>query len=97
MAVKSLEQPAAAVGLSRIAVSDTHGEDSPYFAGWKAYDENPYHEVSNPSGVIQMGLAENQVSPTTTSFLLIELLLDVSRMINPDFFFFFFFPFLGFV
>ncbi|KAH6817155.1 1-amino-cyclopropane-1-carboxylate synthase 7 [Perilla frutescens var. frutescens] len=61
MAIKSLEQPAG-VGLSRIAVSDTHGEDSPYFAGWKAYDENPYDESSNPSGVIQMGLAENQVS-----------------------------------
>ncbi|KAJ0567017.1 putative 1-aminocyclopropane-1-carboxylate synthase [Helianthus annuus] len=50
------------VGLSKIAVSDTHGEDSPYFAGWKAYDENPYHEINNPTGVIQMGLAENQVS-----------------------------------
>lgn len=50
------------VGLSKVAVSETHGEDSPYFAGWKAYDENPYHETSNPSGVIQMGLAENQVS-----------------------------------
>ncbi|KAF5810273.1 putative 1-aminocyclopropane-1-carboxylate synthase [Helianthus annuus] len=50
------------VGLSKMAVSQTHGEDSPYFAGWKAYDENPYHETNNPSGVIQMGLAENQVS-----------------------------------
>ncbi|KAF5481893.1 hypothetical protein F2P56_002505 [Juglans regia] len=58
-----IEQPASAhVGLSKVAVSDTHGEDSPYFAGWKAYDENPYDELSNPSGVIQMGLAENQVS-----------------------------------
>ncbi|OVA08474.1 Aminotransferase [Macleaya cordata] len=60
-----IEQPTAAastVELSRVAVSDTHGEDSPYFAGWKAYDENPYDESSNPSGVIQMGLAENQVS-----------------------------------
>ncbi|KAJ7973733.1 1-aminocyclopropane-1-carboxylate synthase [Quillaja saponaria] len=55
-----LEQPS--VGLSKIAVSDTHGEDSPYFAGWKAYDEDPYDESTNPSGVIQMGLAENQVS-----------------------------------
>ncbi|KAI3443669.1 hypothetical protein Pfo_000334 [Paulownia fortunei] len=55
-----IEQPS--VGLSRIAVSDTHGEDSPYFAGWKAYDEDPYDELCNPSGVIQMGLAENQVS-----------------------------------
>ncbi|GFS43292.1 1-amino-cyclopropane-1-carboxylate synthase 7 [Actinidia rufa] len=55
-----IEQPR--VGLSKIAVSKTHGEDSPYFAGWKAYDENPYEEFGNPSGVIQMGLAENQVS-----------------------------------
>lgn len=54
------------VGLSKIATSETHGEDSPYFAGWKAYDENPYHETQNPSGVIQMGLAENQVSTHTT-------------------------------
>ncbi|KAB1209304.1 1-aminocyclopropane-1-carboxylate synthase 7 [Morella rubra] len=56
-----IEQPSA-VQLSKIAVSETHGEDSPYFAGWKAYDENPYDELKNPSGVIQMGLAENQVS-----------------------------------
>ncbi|XP_072965727.1 1-aminocyclopropane-1-carboxylate synthase 7-like [Typha angustifolia] len=50
------------VPLSKIATSDTHGEDSPYFAGWKAYDEDPYDPIINPSGVIQMGLAENQVS-----------------------------------
>ena len=50
-----------AVELSQIGMSETHGEDSPYFAGWKAYDENPYNETTNPSGVIQMGLAENQV------------------------------------
>ncbi|XP_052182834.1 1-aminocyclopropane-1-carboxylate synthase 7 [Diospyros lotus] len=56
-----IEQPNS-VGLSKVAVSETHGEDSPYFAGWKAYDEDPYDESSNPSGVIQMGLAENQVS-----------------------------------
>lgn len=57
-----IEQQHHSVQLSNIAVSDTHGEDSPYFAGWKAYDENPYDEFTNPSGVIQMGLAENQVS-----------------------------------
>ncbi|XP_073275514.1 1-aminocyclopropane-1-carboxylate synthase 7-like [Primulina huaijiensis] len=49
-------------GLSKVAVSETHGEDSPYFAGWKAYDENPYDELHDSAGVIQMGLAENQVS-----------------------------------
>lgn len=48
--------------LSRVATSSAHGEDSPYFAGWRAYDDDPYDAVTNPSGVIQMGLAENQVS-----------------------------------
>ncbi|GLT74655.1 hypothetical protein SLA2020_464420 [Shorea laevis] len=61
MAVLDIEQPNP-VPLSTVAISNTHGEDSPYFAGWKAYDENPYDELSNPTGVIQMGLAENQVS-----------------------------------
>lgn len=49
------------VALSEMASSSTHGEDSPYFTGWRAYDEDPYDPESNPSGVIQMGLAENQV------------------------------------
>ncbi|XP_017629588.1 1-aminocyclopropane-1-carboxylate synthase 7-like [Gossypium arboreum] len=56
-----IEKPSS-VRLSKVAISKTHGEDSPYFAGWKAYDENPYDEIHNQSGVIQMGLAENQVS-----------------------------------
>ncbi|KAA3475241.1 1-aminocyclopropane-1-carboxylate synthase-like [Gossypium australe] len=45
--------------LSRIATNDRHGENSPYFDGWKAYDSNPFHLIHNPDGVIQMGLAEN--------------------------------------
>ncbi|EAY96863.1 hypothetical protein OsI_18783 [Oryza sativa Indica Group] len=45
-----------------MAMSAAHGEDSPYFAGWRAYDEDPYDPITNPQGVIQMGLAENQVS-----------------------------------
>ncbi|KAJ7951193.1 1-aminocyclopropane-1-carboxylate synthase 1 [Quillaja saponaria] len=48
--------------LSKIATNDGHGEDSPYFDGWKAYDRNPFHPTQNPQGVIQMGLAENQLS-----------------------------------
>ncbi|KAH0449501.1 hypothetical protein IEQ34_020193 [Dendrobium chrysotoxum] len=48
--------------LSKMANSNAHGEESPYFAGWKAYNENPYDPKENPTGVIQMGLAENQVS-----------------------------------
>ncbi|KAL3499300.1 hypothetical protein ACH5RR_038393 [Cinchona calisaya] len=47
--------------LSKMATNDGHGENSPYFDGWKAYDSDPYHPTGNPSGVIQMGLAENQL------------------------------------
>ncbi|CAM8974487.1 unnamed protein product [Rhodiola kirilowii] len=48
--------------LSTAAMSSGHGEDSPYFDGWKAYNNNPFHPTLNPNGVIQMGLAENQLS-----------------------------------
>ncbi|KAL5814235.1 hypothetical protein ACOSQ3_025025 [Xanthoceras sorbifolium] len=47
--------------LSKIATSNGHGENSPYFDGWKAYENNPYHRTNNPHGVIQMGLAENEL------------------------------------
>lgn len=47
--------------LSKIATNDQHGENSPYFDGWTAYKKNPFHPTTNPQGVIQMGLAENQV------------------------------------
>ncbi|KAG6391094.1 hypothetical protein SASPL_148843 [Salvia splendens] len=48
--------------LSKIANNDGHGENSAFFDGWKAYDSDPYHPTQNPNGVIQMGLAENQLS-----------------------------------
>ncbi|MBA0789221.1 hypothetical protein Gotri_027519 [Gossypium trilobum] len=35
--------------------------DSSYFLGWQEYEKNPYDEVKNPKGIIQMGLAENQL------------------------------------
>ncbi|TYH95699.1 hypothetical protein ES332_A12G124700v1 [Gossypium tomentosum] len=47
--------------LSKIATNDRHGENSPYFDGWKAYDNNSFHPTQNPNGVIQMGLAENKL------------------------------------
>ncbi|MED6222244.1 acetyl-CoA synthetase [Stylosanthes scabra] len=59
MGMMNMEQPQL---LSKIATGNGHGEDSPYFDGWKAYDENPYHPTNNPHGVIQMGLAENQLT-----------------------------------
>lgn len=48
--------------LSKIATGNGHGENSPYFDGWKAFEKDPFHAKKNPRGVIQMGLAENQVS-----------------------------------
>ncbi|XP_021757556.1 1-aminocyclopropane-1-carboxylate synthase-like [Chenopodium quinoa] len=48
--------------LSRIAAGNGHGEESAYFDGWKAYENDPFHPANNPTGVIQMGLAENQLS-----------------------------------
>lgn len=48
--------------LSRKVTCNSHGQDSSYFLGWEAYEKNPYDPISNPKGIIQMGLAENQLS-----------------------------------
>ncbi|KAL6207009.1 hypothetical protein ACLB2K_024254 [Fragaria x ananassa] len=48
--------------LSKKASCDSHGQDSSYFLGWEEYEKNPYDQVKNPTGIIQMGLAENQLS-----------------------------------
>lgn len=48
--------------LSKLARNEQHGENSSYFDGWKAYNNDPFHLANNPNGVIQMGLAENQLS-----------------------------------
>ncbi|KAE8699996.1 CMA101 protein [Hibiscus syriacus] len=61
--------------LSRKVTCNSHGQDSSYFLGWLEYEKNPYDEVKNPRGIIQMGLAENQLS-----FDLLESWLDK----NPD-------------
>ncbi|KAL5988320.1 1-aminocyclopropane-1-carboxylate synthase 3 [Asimina triloba] len=47
--------------LSRKATCNSHGQDSSYFLGWQEYEKNPYDEITNPAGIIQMGLAENQL------------------------------------
>ncbi|KAF3635765.1 1-aminocyclopropane-1-carboxylate synthase [Capsicum annuum] len=43
------------------ATNDGHGENSAYFDGWKAYENDPFHVTKNPNGVIQMGLAEDKL------------------------------------
>lgn len=74
-----------------IATNNGHGENSPYFDGWKAYNRNPFHLTQNPEGVIQMGLAENQVRRifSTPSFLL-SVMSPQMRTKHLVFFFFFF-------
>ena len=47
--------------LSEKAACNTHGQDSSYFLGWQEYEKNPYDNIHNRKGIIQMGLAENQV------------------------------------
>lgn len=47
--------------ISKKAACNSHGQDSSYFLGWEEYEKNPFHESTNPNGIIQMGLAENQV------------------------------------
>ncbi|XP_010547570.1 PREDICTED: 1-aminocyclopropane-1-carboxylate synthase 9-like [Tarenaya hassleriana] len=47
--------------LSTKVTSNAHGQDSSYFLGWQEYEKNPYDELKNPQGIIQMGLAENQL------------------------------------
>lgn len=56
------------VAISKIATGNGHGENSPYFDGWKAYETNPYHPTDRIDGVIQMGLAENQVNTKLQEF-----------------------------
>ncbi|KAK8623445.1 hypothetical protein V6N13_118330 [Hibiscus sabdariffa] len=48
--------------LSSRASCNSHGQDSPYFLGWQVYEKNPFDQAVNPTGIIQMGLAENQLS-----------------------------------
>ena len=47
--------------VSARANSIVKSGDSPYHVGLKRVSEDPYDELSNPEGVIQLGLAENKV------------------------------------
>ncbi|KAF8380406.1 hypothetical protein HHK36_027892 [Tetracentron sinense] len=48
--------------VSSRANSISKSSDSPYYAGLKKALEDPYDALSNPDGVIQLGLAENKLS-----------------------------------
>lgn len=62
---RSLLSPRGSLALAPISVRATavaQSQDSAYYAGMKRCAEDPYDAVSNPNGVIQLGLAENQVN-----------------------------------
>ncbi|KAF8732737.1 hypothetical protein HU200_015072 [Digitaria exilis] len=47
---------------ARGAVVRSGDEDSLYYAGLRRSADDPYHPVSNPDGIINLGLAENHLS-----------------------------------
>lgn len=48
--------------LSARANSIVKADNSPYFLGLHKLAEDSYHQIDNPNGVIQLGLAENKIS-----------------------------------
>ncbi|KAK9143662.1 hypothetical protein Syun_013062 [Stephania yunnanensis] len=48
--------------LSSRATSISKAPDSPYYAGRKTALRDPYHPLSNPHGVLDLGLAQNKLS-----------------------------------
>lgn len=60
--------------ISSRANSIVKSSDSPYYVGLKKVSEDPYDELDNPDGVIQLGLAENKVGFCCFALLLLLLL-----------------------
>lgn len=54
--------------VSARANSVAKAGDSPYFLGLRKVAEDSYHQIGNPNGVIQLGLAENKVSAILVCF-----------------------------
>ncbi|KAK6155808.1 hypothetical protein DH2020_010056 [Rehmannia glutinosa] len=48
--------------LSARATSIAKPNDSPYYIGLDRVREDPYDEIDNPDGIIQLGLSENRLS-----------------------------------
>ncbi|EPS73876.1 hypothetical protein M569_00871 [Genlisea aurea] len=48
--------------LSSRATSISKPSDSPYYIGLDRAREDPYDEIENPNGIIQLGLSENRLS-----------------------------------
>ncbi|KAD5508312.1 hypothetical protein R6Q59_031125 [Mikania micrantha] len=63
--VRSIWSPRGANGQAQVssrASSVIKQPDSPYYVGLKRACKNPYDELCNPDGIIQLGLDENKLS-----------------------------------
>ncbi|XVE57781.1 hypothetical protein DITRI_Ditri04bG0117200 [Diplodiscus trichospermus] len=54
--------PSGAVSISNRVSGIVKSADSLYHVGLRRVEEDPYDELGNPNGVIQLGLAENKLS-----------------------------------
>ncbi|MBA0773402.1 hypothetical protein Gotri_008680 [Gossypium trilobum] len=58
----SPRSPRGPVSVSGRVSGIVKGADSPYYVGLRRVKEDPYDVLSNPNGIIQLGLAENMLS-----------------------------------
>ncbi|KAE8710837.1 putative aminotransferase ACS10 [Hibiscus syriacus] len=58
----SPRNPSGPVPIAARVSGIVKGADSPYYIGLRRVKEDPYDELDNPNGVIQLGLAENKLS-----------------------------------
>ncbi|KAL5815300.1 hypothetical protein ACOSQ4_025941 [Xanthoceras sorbifolium] len=62
---RSLLSPRSACGPATISSrvsSIVRSSETPFYVGLKRVEEDPYDEMGNPNGVIQLGLAQNKLS-----------------------------------
>lgn len=58
---RSILSPRGPSGPAHLSARASRTSETPYFVGLGRVEEDPYHELDNPDGVIQLGLAENKL------------------------------------
>lgn len=72
---RGLLAPRAALPAISARGASVRDDDSLYYAGLRRCAADPYHPATNPSGIIQLGLAENYVRSQYSLSLSISLSL----------------------
>lgn len=71
---RCLSFPRTATASAHVSTrANSLAADSPYYVGLHKVADNPYHQVHNPTGVIQLGLPHNTVSSFLSSLLFSSL------------------------